>query len=136
MCGPSTTANHQPGPRTENESVPSFSADPSIPSTAIEWSFGDKLAPRAGFAYDLKGDGKTKLNGSWGIFYDIFKLELPLGSFGGQKWLEHYDTLDTPDGRRWIRLAARRPARARSSGRQWTSAIRATTRRRTRSIRT
>jgi hypothetical protein len=85
------------GLRTENESVPSFSADPAIPSTAIEWGFGDKLAPRAGFAYDVKGDGKTKLYGSWGIFYDIFKLELPLGSFGGQKWLEYYYTLDTPD---------------------------------------
>jgi Carboxypeptidase regulatory-like domain/TonB dependent receptor/TonB-dependent Receptor Plug Domain len=85
------------GLRTENETVPSFSLDPNIPTTAIEWSFGDKLAPRAGFAYDLKGDGKTKLYGSWGIFYDIFKLELPLGSFGGQKWLEYYYSLDTPD---------------------------------------
>ncbi len=32
-----------------------------------------------------------------GIYYDIFKLELPQGSFGGQKWLEYYYTLDTPD---------------------------------------
>jgi hypothetical protein len=85
------------GLRTENEKVPSFSENPAIPSTAIEWSFADKLAPRAGFAYDLKGDGRSKLYGSWGIFYDIFKLELPLGSFGGQKWLEYYYTLDTPD---------------------------------------
>ena len=48
----------------------------------------DKLAPRVGFAYDVKGDGKWKAYGSWGIFYDIFKLELPRGSFGGDKWLE------------------------------------------------
>ena len=57
----------------------------------------EKLAPRLGFAYDLAGDGKTKLYGNWGIYYDIFKLELPQGSFGGQKWLEYCYTLDTPN---------------------------------------
>ena len=31
------------------------------------------------------------------MFYDIFKLELPRGSFGGDKWLEYYYTLDTYD---------------------------------------
>ena len=86
------------GLRTENEHVPNFAdASYGLPATAISFSFGDKLAPRAGFAYDLKGDGKWKVYGSWGIFYDIIKLELPRGSFGGDKWLEYYYTLDTPD---------------------------------------
>jgi len=86
------------GLRTENEKVPTFvENDPSVPKYAIEWGFGKKLAPRLGFAYDVAGDGKTKVYGSWGIFYDIFKLELPLGSFGGQKWLEYYYTLDSGD---------------------------------------
>ena len=85
------------GVRTENEKVPTFVNDPEVPKYAIEWGFGKKLAPRAGFAYDVAGDGKTKLYGSWGIFYDIFKMELPLGSFGGQKWLEYYYTLDSGD---------------------------------------
>ena len=31
------------------------------------------------------------------MFYDIFKLELPRGSFGGDKWLSYYYTLDTYD---------------------------------------
>ena len=60
-------------------------------------SFGEKLAPRIGFAYDVKGDGKTKVYGSWGLFYDIFKLALPRGSFGGDKWIDVYYTLDTPN---------------------------------------
>ena len=85
------------GLRTENEKVPTFVDDPEVPQYAIEWGFGKKLAPRVGFAYDVAGDGKTKLYGSWGIFYDIFKMELPLGSFGGQKWLEYYYTLDSAD---------------------------------------
>jgi hypothetical protein len=85
------------GLRTENEHVPTFSTDPTVPQYGIQWGFGKKLAPRAGFAYDVSGDGKTKVYGSWGVFYDIFKLELPLGSFGGQKWLEYYYTLDSAD---------------------------------------
>jgi len=90
------------GLRTEREHVPTYALaadypDDLIPKYGIDFKFGDKLAPRAGFAYDLKGDGKWKLFGSWGIFYDIFKLELARGSFGGDKWIEYYYTLDTFD---------------------------------------
>jgi hypothetical protein len=85
------------GVRTERERVPTFSTDEGIPEFGLEFGFGQKLAPRAGFAYDIKGDGTWKLGGSWGVFYDIFKLELPRGSFGGDKWLEYYYTLDTPN---------------------------------------
>ena len=35
------------------------------------------------------------------MFYDIFKLELPRGSFGGDKWLSYYYTLDTYDWPNW-----------------------------------
>jgi Carboxypeptidase regulatory-like domain/TonB dependent receptor/TonB-dependent Receptor Plug Domain len=83
------------GVRTERERVPTYTTGADIPEFGIEFGFADKLAPRVGFAYDLKGDGNWKLFGSWGIFYDIFKLELPRGSFGGDKWLERYYTLDT-----------------------------------------
>jgi outer membrane receptor protein involved in Fe transport len=82
------------GLRTERERVPTYSAGSDIPEFGIEFKFADKLAPRVGFAYDIKGDGNWKVFGSWGIFYDIFKLELPRGSFGGDKWLEYYYTLD------------------------------------------
>jgi hypothetical protein len=34
---------------------------------AGDWN---NFAPRAGFAWDLTGDGKTALRGNWGIFYD------------------------------------------------------------------
>ena len=85
------------GLRTENEKVPAYAAGPDIPTYGVEFSFADKLAPRVGFAYDIKGDGKWKAYGSWGVFYDIFKMELPRGSFGGDKWLEYYYTLDTPN---------------------------------------
>jgi hypothetical protein len=85
------------GLRTESEEVPIYGEVPGIEATPIEFGFGKKLAPRLGFAYDVNGDGRNKVYGSWGIFYDIFKLELPRGSYGGDKWTEFYYTLDTPD---------------------------------------
>jgi hypothetical protein len=90
------------GLRTERENVPYYAPGENVdgvilPETGISFKFGDKIAPRLGFAYDLRGDGRTKAFGSWGMFYDIFKLELPRGSFGGDKWLEYYYTLDTFD---------------------------------------
>ena len=84
------------GLRTENEDVPSLSPDPRVPETAIHFGFGDKLAPRVGFAWDATGDGKTKLYGSWGVFYDITKLGLSF-SFGGLSAVAHWYTLDTAD---------------------------------------
>jgi len=83
------------GVRTERERVPTYTTGADIPEFGIEFDFADKLAPRVGFAYDVRGDGAWKVFGSWGIFYDIFKLELPRGSFGGDKWLERYYTLNT-----------------------------------------
>jgi hypothetical protein len=85
------------GIRTERERVPTYSVGQDIPEFGLEFGFGDKFAPRIGAAYDLKGDGRTKIFGNWGVFYDIFKLELPRGSFGGDKWLEYYYSLDTPN---------------------------------------
>ncbi len=101
------------GLRTEREEVPTYTTGldangATIPEFAIKFGFADKLAPRVGAAYDLKGDGKWKVFASWGIFYDIFKLELPQGSFGGQKWIEYYYTLDT--GRLDVARSVRLPA--------------------------
>jgi len=83
------------GIRTEQEKVPAYTKGEGIPDFGVEFGFGDKIAPRVGFAYDVLGDGKWKAYGSWGVFYDIFKLQLPRGSFGGDKWLEYYYSLDT-----------------------------------------
>jgi Carboxypeptidase regulatory-like domain/TonB dependent receptor/TonB-dependent Receptor Plug Domain len=85
------------GIRTESENVPAYGQGPDVPPNPIKFGWGDKTAPRAGFAYDLRGDGKSKLYGSWGIFYDIFKLNMPRGSFGGEKWISYFYSLNDPD---------------------------------------
>lgn len=84
------------GLRTENEKVPSFTRNPNGSETAIEWGLGDKLAPRLGFAWDATGDGRTKVYGSWGIFYDIMKLRMSVG-LGSQFLTVYRYTLDSPD---------------------------------------
>ena len=83
------------GLRTENEEVPTFR--PDVLKNAFEFGFADKLAPRLGAAYDVWGDGRMKLFGSWGLYYDWTKYELPRGSFGAETWCIYYRGLDTLD---------------------------------------
>ncbi|MGD9630858.1 MAG: carboxypeptidase regulatory-like domain-containing protein [Pyrinomonadaceae bacterium] len=80
------------GIRAEKEAVPSFNDFPGI-----EFGWGDKFAPRIGVAYDLTGDGKTKISGFFGWFYDRFKYELPRGSFGGNVYQDYYFELFDPN---------------------------------------
>jgi outer membrane receptor protein involved in Fe transport len=80
------------GLRTENEKVPTFR--PEYLKYAFEFGFEDKLAPRLGAAYDLKGDGTVKLFGSWGLYYDWTKYQLPRGSFGAETWCIFYRGLN------------------------------------------
>jgi len=81
------------GLRTEHEVVPTFR--PDVLKNAFVFGFGDKLAPRLGAAYDLKGDGRAKVFGSWGRYYDWTKYELVRGSFGAETWCQYYRALDT-----------------------------------------
>ncbi|HEY0457591.1 MAG TPA: TonB-dependent receptor [Pyrinomonadaceae bacterium] len=67
------------GVRSEQENLPAFNGQ----QTNLKFSFLDKIAPRLGAAFDLTGDGKTKIGVFYGWFYDRLKFELPRGSFGG-----------------------------------------------------
>ena len=79
------------GVRTDKEEIPSYTAG----NRGIKFDFKDKISPRAGFAWDVKGDGRWKGYGSFGIFYDTSKLEMPRGLFGSEHSITHYMTLDT-----------------------------------------
>ena len=79
------------GLRTDGETIPSYR--PENPS--LEFGLTEKLAPRAGFAYDIQGNGQWKAYGSWGMFYDISKLEMPRGAWGADRWIDYHYTLDS-----------------------------------------
>ena len=85
------------GLRTENETVPFYSTIGVQDAEPIHFSFGSKLAPRVGAAWDVAGDGRTKVHGSWGVFYDIFKLDMPRAAFGGQPDTVYAFKLETYD---------------------------------------
>lgn len=87
------------GVRIENEFLPPYKAEVNGVRVAnpVSFGWGDKIAPRAGFAYDIKGDGTWKLSGSFGLFYDTLKYELARGAFGSDFWVSHVYALNDPD---------------------------------------
>ena len=80
------------GLRTEHENVPTFR--PEYLENAFTFDFSEKLAPRLGAAYDVYGDGRMKIFGSWGLYYDWTKYELARGSFGAETWCTYYRGLN------------------------------------------
>jgi hypothetical protein len=83
------------GIRAEDEKVPTFR--PDYLENAFHFTMADKLAPRLGAAYDIWGDGRLKVFGSWGLYYDWTKYQLPRGSFGAETWCIFYRGLNTLD---------------------------------------
>jgi len=81
------------GVRTEHEVVPSFR--PDIKADAFNFPFSQKIAPRLGASYDLLGDGRMKLSGSWGRYFDWTKYSIARGSYGGDLWHIYYRSLDS-----------------------------------------
>jgi hypothetical protein len=79
------------GVRAENENLPAynteFAGSVAVP-ISIPW--GRKITPRLGASYDLLGNGKSRLFGSYGWFTDRMKFELPIGSFGGAVYTLDY----------------------------------------------
>lgn len=66
-----------------------------VPAKPINFGWGSKIAPRLGGAWDVLHNGKMKVFGSFGDFYDIMKLNLAISSFGGQYWQNCAYGLDT-----------------------------------------
>ena len=87
------------GVRFENEFLPPYKKEVNGKKVAnpVMFDWGSKIAPRIGGAWDVMGDGKWKIAGSFGLFYDVLKYELARGSFGSDYWVSHVYKLDNPN---------------------------------------
>jgi Carboxypeptidase regulatory-like domain len=83
------------GLRIEKENLPAENQPSGGISNPIDFSWSDKIAPRIGVAWDPRRNGKIKVFGGYGQFYDQMKLNLAISSFGGQFWQQCYYALDT-----------------------------------------
>ncbi len=83
------------GVRAETEKIPTYRQDQR--QYALDFGLGDKVAPRLGASYDVTGDGRVKVYGSWGRYYDWTKGELARGALGSDFWKTYYRSLDTTD---------------------------------------
>jgi hypothetical protein len=81
------------GVRFDKEYLPPYTPG----AGEVDFGFTDKIAPRLGAAWDVRHNGKWKLYGSYGKFFDIMKYSLPRGSFGGDYWHDCNYTLDDPN---------------------------------------
>lgn len=64
------------GVRFENENIPDYGQN-----LDLKFGWADKIAPRIAFAFDVTGDGKNKIFGSFGYFYDRLKYQLSRSQF-------------------------------------------------------
>jgi Carboxypeptidase regulatory-like domain len=74
-----------------------FPGDPGMPENGTRGSYGN-FAPRAGFAYDLRGNGRTSIRGGAGMFYDSHTIGASLFPSAQQSPWEPLLTFTPPPG--------------------------------------
>ena len=85
------------GIRADKEYLPAYQAYEGLTAYPINFKWSDKIAPRVGAAYDVFKNGKMKVFGSYGVYYDMMKLNLAISSFGGQYWNNCAYAINTND---------------------------------------
>jgi outer membrane receptor protein involved in Fe transport len=56
----------------------------------FDFGFGDMVAPRVGFTWDVVGNGRSKLYGHYGRFYESVPLDINARAFGNEQFNFHY----------------------------------------------
>jgi len=64
------------------------------------FSLKDNWAPRLGFVWDLKQDGRSKLYASYGRFYESIPMDINIRAFGGEIQCFCYN--QSPDPANWL----------------------------------
>lgn len=85
------------GLRIEREYLPAENQPATQKFTKpINFGWGSKIAPRIGVAWDVFRNGKMKIFGGYGKYYDQMKLNLAIGSYGGEIWEQCWYALMEP----------------------------------------
>jgi len=72
-----------------------------FPERRLDFGFGDTIAPRVGFTWDVAQNGRSKLYGHYGRFYESVPLDINVRAFGNENYNFHYfyfpDASSLPD---------------------------------------
>ncbi len=63
----------------------------------ISADIDDNVEPRLGFVWDAVGNGKSKIYGHWGKFYETIPADIVIRSFGGEISIFSYNLSDSPN---------------------------------------
>lgn len=68
-------------------------------SGGLDFGFGDMIAPRIGFIWDFANNGRSKLYGHYGKFYNDIPLQINVRAFGNEQyWFYYYQYPTDADG--------------------------------------
>jgi len=81
------------GLRTEREEVRPLAKTPVV----IKFGWADKIAPRLGLVWDVRGNSTWKMYTNFGVFYDTLKHSAPRDVFDGRRFEIRTYTLDDLD---------------------------------------
>ena len=60
------------------------------PNRSIDFGFSDTIAPRVGFTWDVTRNGRSKLYGHFGQFYESIPLDINVRAFGNEIFEFYY----------------------------------------------
>ena len=63
----------------------------------VSATIDDNIAPRLGFVWDFLGNGKSKIFGHWGKFYETIPMDIVIRSYGDEISIFSYNLSDNPN---------------------------------------